>query len=100
MCGIIGLYLKTPDLEPELGRLTALMLHEMSSRGPDSAGFAVYGGVSGVAKLSALSRTGETNWANLEQLYHDCDIAAYRIPIVDFDDDDLVSKLPTATQTL
>lgn len=66
MCGIVGLYLKTPDLEPELGRLTALMLHEMSSRGPDSAGFAVYGKPNGVAKLSALSRTGETNWKHYE----------------------------------
>jgi len=66
MCGIVGLYLKTPDLEPELGRLTALMLHEMSSRGPDSAGFAVYGEGNGVAKVSALSRTGETNWRHYE----------------------------------
>lgn len=66
MCGIVGLYLKTPDLEPELGRLTALMLHEMSSRGPDSAGFAVYGKPNGIAKVSALSRTGETNWKHLE----------------------------------
>ena len=61
MCGIVGLYLKNPELEPELGRLTALMLHEMSSRGPDSAGFAVYGG-GGSTKVSALSRTGETDW--------------------------------------
>lgn len=67
MCGIVGLYLKTADLEPELGRLTALMLHEMSSRGPDSAGFAVYGAANGVAKVSALSRTGETDWTHLEQ---------------------------------
>ena len=66
MCGIVGLYLKNPELEPELGRLTALMLHEMSSRGPDSAGFAVYGGAAGVEKVSALSRTGETNWAHYE----------------------------------
>ncbi|HSF94288.1 MAG TPA: glutamine amidotransferase family protein [Thermohalobaculum sp.] len=66
MCGIVGLYLKTPDLEPELGRLTALMLHEMSSRGPDSAGFAVYGKPNGIAKVSALSRTGETNWKHYE----------------------------------
>jgi len=66
MCGIVGLYLKTPDLEPALGRLTALMLHEMSSRGPDSAGFAVYGGTNGVTKLSALSRSGETDWKHLE----------------------------------
>ncbi len=67
MCGIVGLYLKTPDLEPELGRLTALMLHEMSSRGPDSAGFAVYGAPNGITKLSTLSRTGETDWMHLER---------------------------------
>ena len=66
MCGIVGLYLKTPDLEPELGRLTALMLHEMSSRGPDSAGFAVYGKADGITKISTLSRTGETDWNHLE----------------------------------
>lgn len=65
MCGIVGLYLKTPELEPELGRLTAVMLHEMGSRGPDSAGFAVYGRGNGAAKVSALSRTGTTDWAAL-----------------------------------
>ena len=62
MCGIVGLYLKTPALEGDLGRLTALMLSEMSSRGPDSAGFAVYGN-GGATKVSALSTTGETDWA-------------------------------------
>ena len=67
MCGIVGLYLKTPELEPELGRLTALMLHEMSTRGPDSAGFAVYARGNGVAKISALSRSGETDWRHLER---------------------------------
>jgi len=44
MCGIVGLFLKDKNLEPELGRLTAAMLATMSDRGPDSAGFAVYGG--------------------------------------------------------
>ncbi len=43
MCGIVGLYLKTPKLEPRLGELTARMLVTMTDRGPDSAGFAVYG---------------------------------------------------------
>ncbi|GJD52794.1 Amidophosphoribosyltransferase [Methylobacterium crusticola] len=43
MCGIVGLFLKTPDLEPRLGALLAGMLGTMSDRGPDSAGFAVYG---------------------------------------------------------
>ena len=42
MCGIVGLFLKDPALEPHLGQLTAQMLQVMSDRGPDSAGFAVY----------------------------------------------------------
>ena len=47
MCGIVGLFLKNPALEPELGRLTADMLSEMTSRGPDSAGIALYGEAAG-----------------------------------------------------
>jgi glutamate synthase domain-containing protein 1 len=43
MCGIVGLFLKNPALEPQLGRLVAPMLETMTDRGPDSAGFAVYG---------------------------------------------------------
>ena len=43
MCGIVGLFLKKPALESELGRLTMDMLKVMTDRGPDSAGFAVYG---------------------------------------------------------
>ncbi|MGE3142125.1 MAG: glutamine amidotransferase family protein [Hyphomonadaceae bacterium] len=43
MCGIVGLFLKNPRLEPLLGQLIAPMLAVMSDRGPDSAGFAVYG---------------------------------------------------------
>lgn len=43
MCGIVGLYLKTAKLEPQLGALTSRMLATMTDRGPDSAGFAVYG---------------------------------------------------------
>ncbi|MHB8886930.1 MAG: class II glutamine amidotransferase [Methylovirgula sp.] len=44
MCGIVGLFLKDPVLEPELGTYLSAMLVTMSDRGPDSAGFAVYGG--------------------------------------------------------
>ena len=42
MCGIVGIYLKNEALNPELGRLLAAMLIEMSDRGPDSAGIALY----------------------------------------------------------
>ena len=44
MCGIVGLFLKDPALEPTRGGHLAAMLAVMSDRGPDSAGFAVYGG--------------------------------------------------------
>src|SRR5882757_10263006 len=43
MCGIVGLFLKNSTLELELGALVAGMLGVLSDRGPDSAGFAVYG---------------------------------------------------------
>ncbi|MFK7856634.1 MAG: glutamine amidotransferase family protein [Granulosicoccus sp.] len=42
MCGIAGLYLKEPSLYPILGELFQPMLVEMTSRGPDSAGVAIY----------------------------------------------------------
>jgi len=43
MCGIVGLHLRNPDLVGDLGALLAGMLGEMSDRGSDSAGVAVYG---------------------------------------------------------
>ena len=43
MCGIVGLFLKGPKLQDRLGALLADMLTVMSDRGPDSAGFAVFG---------------------------------------------------------
>src|SRR5262245_62612444 len=43
MCGIVGLFLKDPHLEPKLGMLVAGMLGTLCDRGPDSAGFAIYG---------------------------------------------------------
>src|ERR1700722_14153389 len=53
MCGIVGLYLKDHALEPELGALLAGMLGTLCDRGPDSAGFAVYGAAApGAIKLT------------------------------------------------
>ena len=44
MCGIVGLFLKNEALEPSLGKMMTTMLATMCERGPDSAGFAIYGG--------------------------------------------------------
>ena len=63
MCGIVGLFLKDKKLQPELGRLTAAMLHEMRGRGPDSAGFAVYNAPeSGTSKICAVSSVEKFDW--------------------------------------
>lgn len=43
MCGIVGLFLKDEALEPRLGAMLSDMLAVMTDRGPDSAGFAIYG---------------------------------------------------------
>ena len=40
------------------------------------------------------------DWLQLETAYETADIAPYRVPIVDFDRDDLVELLPAAAQTL
>jgi glutamate synthase domain-containing protein 1 len=64
MCGIVGLFLKTEKHRPELGRLTALMLHEMRGRGPDSAGFAMYDeGAVGTTRLTLLSEGRKPDWS-------------------------------------
>ena len=64
MCGIIGLFLKRPGLEPELGALMAAMLGTMRDRGPDSAGFAVYGHEAPGVKLTLRGPAG-TDFAAL-----------------------------------
>lgn len=58
MCGIAGLFLKTPAFERQLGALMARMLAEMTDRGPDSAGFAVYRSGAACPALSCLAPEG------------------------------------------
>src|SRR5690348_1417324 len=75
MCGIVGLHLKNPDLQPRLGELLTVMLEAMTTRGPDSAGIAVYAdpawppgpgagppGPEPDLRYSLRSDTGATDW--------------------------------------
>jgi len=69
MCGIVGLFIKDPSLESELGRLTAGMLATLSDRGPDSAGFAVYGeGRSGETKLTLRGKSAASMKETAERI--------------------------------
>ncbi|WP_313026179.1 class II glutamine amidotransferase [Pseudomonas lopnurensis] len=67
MCGIVGLYLKNPALESRLGELFEPMLLAMTGRGPDSAGFAIYGDEvnEGWVKLTLQSGEVEYDWKTL-----------------------------------
>jgi methylamine---glutamate N-methyltransferase subunit A len=66
MCGIVGLFLKDPKLEPQLGALLTDMLITMTDRGPDSAGIAIYGRPEkGRAKLTVQSADPDTDFATL-----------------------------------
>lgn len=62
MCGIVGLFLKNRRLRPELGGFLATMLTTLSERGPDSAGFAVYGEARPERIKLTLRGNGETDF--------------------------------------
>lgn len=68
MCGIVGLFLKDPKLEPQLGAMLTDMLITMTDRGPDSAGIAIYGRPEkGKAKLTVQSPDPDTDFASLTE---------------------------------
>jgi glutamate synthase domain-containing protein 1 len=67
MCGIVGLYLKNESLESQLGQLFVPMLIAMTDRGPDSAGFAIYGDevTDDSVKLTLRHEDENYDWAGL-----------------------------------
>src|SRR2546429_7885948 len=64
MCGIVGLFCKSAELEPQLGEHLGAMLAQMDDRGPDSAGVAVYRNPApnGSAKMTLYSADPDTSW--------------------------------------
>ena len=66
MCGIVGLFLKDPKLEPKLGAMLTDMLITMTDRGPDSAGIAIYTRPEkGKAKLTVQSANAAEDFKTL-----------------------------------
>ena len=67
MCGIVGLYCKSPGLEPLLGSYLSAMLVQMDDRGPDSAGVAIYRvpAPAGSCKLVLYSADPGEDWDGL-----------------------------------
>src|SRR5438034_4568522 len=67
MCGIVGLFAKSADVEERLGVHLAAMLTQMADRGPDSAGVAVYRdpAPAGSSKLTLYSADPLQDWQAL-----------------------------------
>ena len=71
MCGIVGLFLKDPKLEPKLGEMLTEMLITMTDRGPDSAGIAIYSGARpGLGKITVQSPEPEDDFRDLDADLH------------------------------
>lgn len=90
MCGIVGLFLKDRSLAPRLGELLAGMLEVMTERGPDSAGFAIYG--AGEIGRIKLTLRGE----NLYDLVAQIGLSATAV----LRDSHLVLSIPAAAEEL
>ena len=67
MCGIVGLFAKSSEVEEPLGVHLAAMLEQMPDRGPDSAGVAVYRDPApeGWSKLTLYAADPTFEWAHV-----------------------------------
>ena len=67
MCGIVGVFSKSTEIEAGLGRHLGAMLEQMCDRGPDSAGIAVYRNPAppGSSKLTLYSADPLQDWEAL-----------------------------------
>jgi methylamine---glutamate N-methyltransferase subunit A len=67
MCGIVGVHLLDADLEPQLGPLLSAMLIQMTDRGPDSSGVAIYGDVvaEDLLKYSCRAERASVDWVRV-----------------------------------
>jgi glutamate synthase domain-containing protein 1 len=66
MCGIVGLHLKVPALEPELGALVTPMMDCMGSRGADSSGLAVFSAPLPAGRFRYSVRVGSTEGSDAD----------------------------------
>jgi len=67
VCGIVGLFSKSPEMSAQLGRHLGGMVAQMASRGPDSAGIAIYRDPvpAGSTKICLFSEDPHYGWGAL-----------------------------------
>ena len=82
MCGIVGIFIKNKKLENKLGSFLSIMIDNMSSRGPDSAGFAIYNSLKNIKKYKyslCISTEGDIKLFRLKikQKFQDINIKQF-----------------------
>ena len=67
MCGIVGIYIKNQNLKTKLGSYLEPMLVELTDRGPDSAGVALYRNSTdaGWVKITLYTVAENYDWSEL-----------------------------------
>ena len=85
MCGIVGLLVRDQALEAHLGLHFSAMLEEMTTRGPDSAGMAIYDrGVPNGSRRWSLRGDGDsTNWKAVQSAVNASSGTSSDIEIID-----------------
>jgi methylamine---glutamate N-methyltransferase subunit A len=73
MCGIAGLFSKSPEVEEALGSHLAHMLLQLGDRGPDSAGVAIYRDrvPTGSCKVTLHSTDARQDWDGVQAALDD-----------------------------
>jgi glutamate synthase domain-containing protein 1 len=70
MCGIVGLLIRDPELEPMLGALAAPMVSALGARGADSTGIALYREPdAGRCRVSLHRRPGSLEWERVVEAF-------------------------------
>jgi methylamine---glutamate N-methyltransferase subunit A len=94
VCGIVGLFCKSSELEPRLGELLAAMLVQMSDRGPDSAGVAVYRDPArdGWTKLTLYAADPSFDWGTVGGMLVDVR-ARHAVVLVEGDAEEAESEI-------
>jgi len=98
MCGIVGLFSKSPEVSERLGADLSAMLCQLSDRGPDSAGVAFYRNPAppGWSKVSLFSSDPRQDWAGVRDALGvaDPDVhGSHAVFVVEADAEDAVEWL-------
>jgi glutamate synthase domain-containing protein 1 len=75
VCGIVGLLIKDPELEPRLGELVAPMVGALGARGADSTGIALYRPPDpGRCRVSVHRRSDDLTWERVVEAFGAVDV--------------------------